>query len=163
MMTAFSIFWPLVKSTPPSWVAAPTMEVTEKPRSPLALLAFTMLATPPPELLVVWGRPAPVHMSARAVPSANQLPPGGPAMKRSWSGHPALSTPAAGPAARARVARIRKAKRKDLFIVRSPLSRAAMRAPLPKRPSFLPRDPSPAEEGDRTASICGVAVLVTSG
>ena len=66
-------------------MAAPRSEVTEKPKSPLWPLALIMLETPPPVLLVteiVFLD----HMSAIALPSANQLPPGGPAMNLSWGG-----------------------------------------------------------------------------
>ncbi len=55
------------------WPTA-TMEVLEKPSSPLALWVLMMLATAPPVMLVV-GISLEVQRSARAPPRANQLPP----------------------------------------------------------------------------------------
>ncbi|MPM94739.1 hypothetical protein SDC9_141887 [bioreactor metagenome] len=66
--------------------------------------------TPPPVLLVtdiVFFD----HISARELPSANQLPPGGPAINLSCAGHPAFGVGAA--AAGAEVTANRETKSKN--------------------------------------------------
>ena len=91
-MVAFFVARPSKSCSP--LIAAPSIEVLEKPKSPRPRSQLIMFETPPPELLVT-GMVFLDHMSERVLPRANQLPPGGPAENLSCSGHPSLEAASA--------------------------------------------------------------------
>ena len=101
-MVAFFVARPSKSCSP--LMAAPSIEVLVKPKSPRPRSQLMMFETPPPELLVteiVFFD----HISESVLPRANQFPPGGPAENLSCSGQPSLEAASANAGAAAKANR----------------------------------------------------------